>query len=128
MSEQDLKGLWELEKKFYRKLSELMGLTRELADAVEWQDQVSLTLLLSMRQKVILELEEVRNYIDLLRYDFDAITALRFDALLSGSAAENVAEQPVVETISANRHLLSQVHKLDQHLNHKLCGQNSFYL
>lgn len=127
MSEQDLRGLLELEKKFYRKLSELAALTQDLADAVDRQDQVSLGLMLSLREKAILELQEVRSYIDLLRYDFDAQYLPRFEALLQGEDATSPFEQPVVEVIAANNRLLQQIVLQDKTVNQRLCGDRSVY-
>ena len=56
MRERDLKELAALQMRICAKLNETLGLSQELAEAVERQDQVSVKLLLSSRQKPILEL------------------------------------------------------------------------
>jgi len=128
MSEQDLNGLLELEKKFSQKLIEALRLTGDLAQSVDRQDQVSIGMLLSMRQKTILELQEISHYIDLMRVELDASALARFDQLLSGAAAQSPQELPLTECIASNHRSLEQLGALDQAISQRLCGEHSFYL
>ena len=127
MTVQNLNDLLELEKKFYHKLNETISLTHELTESLNRQDQTSLRMLLSMRQKPILELQEIANHIMLRRMELDHTDVLQFDRLLSGAKAETPEEVPVSEQILINQRLLQQLSKLDQKINQKLCGKNSIY-
>lgn len=127
MRKSDLTELLELEKKFKRKLTEAIQVTQDLAEAIERQDAVSIDMLLSIRHKSILEMQEVRSFIDLKRLDLDSHDLPRMDALLAGAAAEIPDERPVAEIIASNQRLLSQLLSMDRALNQKLCGANSVY-
>lgn len=128
MSEQEFNGLLALEKKFSHKLIEALSLTRDLAESVKRQDQVSIAMLLSMRQKTILELQEISHYIDLMRLELEPSMLPHFDALLSGATAQSPQELPLTECIASNQRLLRQLGTLDQTVSQKLCGEQSFYL
>lgn len=127
MNQNDLEELLQLEKKFYLKLSETMDTTRELAEAVDRQDSVSLHMLISMRQRPLLELQEIRSYIQLKRVDLEAQDAQRFDQLLAGDAPNTPAEAPVAEQVAKNRRLLERLADLDRRVNQRLCGAESCY-
>jgi len=127
MDLQDLQELLVLEKKFYNKLNEAIDLSHQLAEAVFRQDQVSLRLLLSMRRKPLLELQEISSYIDLKRLDLNKTDAAQFDRLLSGSEPERSEEAPVAHQIILNRRLLGRLTELDRHISRSLCGEDSYY-
>ena len=56
LSKQELDAALAAERAMYRALSEVQDITRELLDAVDRQDQVSVRLFLSMRQEQINQL------------------------------------------------------------------------
>lgn len=63
-----LAELLALERNIYRKLNEITGITRELAEAVGREDQVSVGLVLSSRQTPPLEPQaECRGGFEALR-------------------------------------------------------------
>ncbi len=127
MSEQILQELLALEKKFFSKLSETLDISRELADAIDRQDQVTVTMLLSMRQKPLLELQEINSYIELKRHGLRPEEADRFEKLIVGAPAEHPAEIPLAEQVASNRRLLDRLTELDRQISQKLCGEQSFY-
>jgi len=127
MTEEALSVLLELEKRCYHKLVEAMDLTRDLSEAVDRNDQVSLGLFLSLRQKALLEMQEIRSLMQLKRLELDPSEVEAFDRLLAGETAESPLEQPLVEQIAANRRLLGQLDAMDRRVNEKLCGEHSFY-
>ena len=62
LSKQELDAALAAERAMYRALSEVQDITRELLDAVDRQDQVSVRLFLSMRQEgEALSLQVERN-------------------------------------------------------------------
>jgi hypothetical protein len=127
MTEEALSVLLELEKRCYHKLVEATDLTRDLSEAVDRNDQVSLGLFLSLRQKALLEMQEIRSLMQLKRLELDPSEVEAFDRLLAGETAESPLEQPLVEQIAANRRLLGQLEAMDRRVNEKLCGEHSFY-
>lgn len=128
MTEQELHQLLSIEKEIYRKLLEAMDLTRDLAESVDRKDQVSIGLFLSLRQKVILELQELTASIDLLRLELSPSSEQAMQAILSGLEASSPQEIPVVECISNNKRFFQKLAELDKEVNRKLCGKNSCYL
>ena len=126
MEKRDLEELLALEKKLYGKLTETTSLTKELGEAVERQDQASVRLLLSQRQKSVLELQELQAYIGLKRCDLSG-DGERFDALTAGLPALDAAERPVEAQVALNRRLLEQLVALDKRINLRLCGRRSCY-
>ncbi|MBP1758660.1 MAG: hypothetical protein H6Q61_909 [Firmicutes bacterium] len=127
MKASDLKELLELERKLYAQISETIDLTQNLLDSVERNDQVAVHMLLSMRQRPILEMEEVQSYISLKRIDLNHQDAQRFDALLSGALPENRDELPLTKQLSMNQRFLERLTELDRLVSHKLCGDRSYY-
>ena len=128
MTAQLLHELLELEKKFSARLAEVMNLSRDLQDAIDRQDQVTVEMMLSMRQRPILELQEISNYIELKRLGLTAEDEDRFDELIDGAPAKHPDEFPIAEQVASNRRLLERVTELDAQINQKLCGEKSFYL
>ena len=127
LRERDLKELAALQMRICAKLNETLGLSQELAEAVERQDQVSVKLLLSSRQKPILELQELYAAIKLKRCDLSGGDEEDFDRLVSGGAAETEEERPVAAQQAANQRLLERLIGLDRRLNEMLCKERSIY-
>ena len=67
MTKGDWLDLTVLERKKYNQLSEVMDLSRQLGEAMDRNDQVSLRMLISMRQEPILQLEELKRAIEIKR-------------------------------------------------------------
>ena len=61
LSKQELDAALAAERAMYRALSEVQDITRELLDAVDRQDQVSVRLFLSMRQEQINQLRDQKE-------------------------------------------------------------------
>ena len=80
---QTLAELLALQRKVLRKLNEALGITRELAEAVEREDQVSVRLLLSSRQMPLLELQELDAAMDLKRCELSGADEAAFDRLVT---------------------------------------------
>ncbi|MEG1683671.1 MAG: hypothetical protein RR295_07565 [Oscillospiraceae bacterium] len=114
-----------LEKKLYGKLNEVSELTRQLAEAVDRQDSVSVRLLLSMRQEPICGLQEIQANLELSQIGLE--DAPHMGALLGGAEAATAAEQPLVEQIATNRGLLERLVELDRRVSLKLGGEDSVY-
>lgn len=116
-----------LEKKRYLKLNDVLDLTRQMAQALDRQDSVTIRMLLSMRQTPIYELQEIGAQIELKQYDLEAGEVDRFRALLAGEVEPEEAERPLAQQTAANRRLLARVVELDREVNRKLAGERSCY-
>lgn len=125
---QTLAELLALQRKVLRKLNEALGITRELAEAVEREDQVSVRLLLSSRQMPLLELQELDAAMDLKRCELSGADEAAFDRLVTRrGAAEDPAEQELAEQLARNRRVLEQLTQLDRRVSEKLCRERSIY-
>ncbi|MEG1684066.1 MAG: hypothetical protein RR295_09550 [Oscillospiraceae bacterium] len=114
-----------LEKKLYGKLTEVTELTRQLAEAVDRQDPVSVRLLISMRQEPIYSLQEIQANLELSQIGL--ADAARIGALLEGEDAATEEEQPLADQVATNRHLLERLLTLDRQVSLKLGGEDSAY-
>ena len=125
---QTLAELLALQRKVLRKLNEALGITRELAEAVEREDQVSVRLLLSSRQMPLLELQELDAAMDLKRCELSGADEAAFDRLVTRrGAAKDPAEQELADQLARNRRVLEQLTQLDRRVSEKLCRERSIY-
>jgi len=123
-----LAELLALERKIFRKLNETIDITRELAEAVDREDQVSVQMLLSNRQMPLLELQELNAAVDLKRCDLSGEDEESFDWLIvGGGEPETPEEKEVADQLALNRRVLTQLAELDQRVNEKLCREKSLY-
>ena len=125
---QTLAELLALQRKALRKLNEALGITQELAEAVEREDQVSVRLLLSSRQMPLLELQELDAAMDLKRCELSGADEAAFDRLVTRRGpAEDPAEQELADQLARNRRVLEQLTALDRRVSEKLCRERSVY-
>lgn len=109
-------------------LNELEDLTRQLGQAIDRNDQVSMQMLVGMRGEPLDKLQAadqaVREQIEALR-DGDEAAALK--AMLNGGPPAQPGERTqelLCEQVAANRRRLKQVMELDKVLRQRL-GRNS---
>lgn len=127
MTKSDWLDLTVLERKKYNLLSEVMDLTRQLGEALDRNDDVSLRMLISMRQEPILQLEEVKKAAALKREGLSPEELERVSALAAGASPREGEEGSYFEEAGRCRRLLERVLELDRRLNRRLTGENSFY-
>lgn len=114
-------------KRIYGLLNEVMDISRQMAEAVDRDDQVAIQMLVSMREEPVRRLRQARLA---LREQRDALApemSGRLSQLLNGGEAETQAEAPLVTQVAVNRRLLEQVLELDKVLNRKLTRGESIY-
>ena len=92
MTKGDWLDLTVLERKKYNQLSEVMDLSRQLGEAMDRNDQVSLRMLISMRQEPILQLEELKRAIEIKRGSLAPEDQARVAALESGAEPREEGE------------------------------------
>lgn len=114
-------------KRIYGLLNETMELSRQMAEAVDRDDQVAIQMLVSMREEPVRKLRQARRALEEQRDALEPETARRLSQLLNGEAAETEAEEPLAAQVGTNRRLLEQLLELDRVLNRKLTREESIY-
>lgn len=129
MDENIISAALATERKRYTTLTEVMELTKELGDAFQRQDQVSVRLFLSMRQEPI---NQLREYRAIQRKRCAALPDEEGEVLwkvLTGQGSGDGSEQLQVleKLIGQNRNLLERVQEADRQVSMKLGGKKSYY-
>ena len=114
-------------KRIYTALNEALDLTRQLADAVDRDDQVATQMLIAMRQEPTDKLAGAHQALDQQRRTLPPSAAERLAALVKGAAAETEAEAPLAAQVGVNQRVLKQLVDLDRVVNRKLAREKSFY-
>ena len=114
-------------KRIYNLLNEVMDVSRQMAEAMDRDDQVAIQMLVSMREEPVHRLRQARRALEEQRDALEPEEALRLTQLLNGEEAKTEAEAPLAAQIGANRRLLEQVLELDRVLNRKLTREESIY-
>ena len=125
------KGEWldltVLERKKYNLLSEVMDVSRQMGEAMDRNDDVSVRMLVAMRQEPILRLEEIKQSAAARLESLSPEDRERARALREGSAPRGAEEEAYRTQAGGARRLLERVLELDQRLSRRLAGDNSFY-
>ena len=127
MTRDDWLELTVLERKKYNYLTEVQDVTRQLAESLDRNDQVSARMLVAMRQDPIRQLSEVDSG-EKLRLDaFPEADRARAEALRRGGEPREDGERIFAEQAGKTRRLLEQVVELDRRTSMRLAGEQSFY-
>ena len=127
MTKSDWMDLAVLERKKYNYLSEVMDLSRQLGEALDRNDDVSVRMLVSMRQDPILRLEEIKAAIGAKRDSMPPEEWERVNDLNGGAQPRDEDETVYLNQVGSVRRILERVLELDQRLNRRMAGNDSFY-
>ena len=127
MTKGDWMDLTVLERRKYNCLSEVMDLSRQMGEALDRNDQVSMQILISLRQDPILSLEEIGRSIGMKQDSLSPEDRERVAALNGGATPRGEEESTYCGQAGSARRLLERVVELDQRLNRRLAGDASFY-
>ena len=127
MNASDWLDLTVLERKKYNYLNEALDLTQQIGNALDHNDQISLKMLLAMRQEPIMYLEELKQTIQARRQDLPPEDQERVQALLSGASPRTQEENTFVQQAATVIRLLQRVIELDRAVNLRLTGSSSVY-
>lgn len=108
-------------------LNEVQDLSRQLAEAIDRDDRVSVELLAGMRREPIDKLVDAEDVLADQAGCLPPEDAARLLALLGGASARTEEEKTLAELVASNRRRLEQVLALDKVLNQKLARENSAY-
>ena len=114
-------------KRIYSTLNEALDLTRQLADAVDRDDQVTVQMLVAMRQEPTDKMARAHQALDQQKAALPAGARERLTALLRGAEAETAEEGPLAAQVGLNRRVLQQLVDLDRVVNRKLTREKSIY-
>ena len=126
MTRSDWLDLTVLERKKYNLLSEVMDLSQQLGEALDRSDDVSVRLLVSMRQDPILRLEEIKAAIGAKRDSMPPEEWERVNDLNGGAQPRDEDETVYLNQVGSVRRILERVLELDQRLNRRMAGDDSF--
>ena len=112
-------------------LNELEDRTRQMGEAIDRNDQVSLEMLISMREDPLGRLQAVDQAIrDQLELLTDKFEAAQLASMLGGGLPADSGErvqQQLYEQVAANNRHLKRIVELDRLLNERLARENSVY-
>ena len=128
MTKDDWLDLTVLERKKYNLLSEVMDLSKQLGEVMDRNDDVSIRLLLAMRQEPLLRLQELKHAADLKKETLSPGDRERISALGQGAAPRGEEETVYQNQAGAARRLLERIVELDERLSRRMGGKDSFYV
>lgn len=127
MTKSDWMDLAVLERKKYNLLSEVLDLSQQLGEALDRNDDVSVRLLVSMRQDPILQLEEVKRALEFKHGSLALEEQERVNALNGQDEPADEDEAIYWNQAGTARRMLERVLDADRRLNRRMAGENSFY-
>lgn len=112
-------------------LNELEDLTQQMGQSIDRNDQVSLQMLIAMREEPLGKLQEadqaLRDQLELLT---DKLEAAQLASMLNGGPPADPGgrtQQMLCEQVASNNRRLKQIIELDQRLNQRLGQEESAY-
>ncbi len=114
-------------KRTYTALNEALDLTRQLADAVDRDDQVAVQMLIAMRQEPTDKLAASQEALKQQQKALSDPDRERLTALLKGAPAEDPSENGLANQVGLNQRTLQQLVDLDRVVNRKLARDKSIY-
>lgn len=113
----------------YNGLNEIENITRQLQDALGYDDVVSIRMLIVMRQQEMDSIDEIdKEYQACL----EELTEVQKNALQTGNtdpfAGESAAiVQKIAEIRQKNKRILERLIEQDKRVNRSLAGEKSYY-
>lgn len=109
-------------------LDEVLDLSRQMAEAVDRNDEVVIQMLLAMRAEPIRKLKMTDQNLRNQRSGLPKEDGQRLADLLNGTAQPGGAEETMLfNQAASNRRLYQQVMELDRILNKKIARDKSIY-
>ena len=114
-------------KRIYTALNETYDLTRQLADAVDRNDQVTVQMLVAMRQEPVEKLRRGQQVLDQLKAALPQEAQGPMEELLKGTGTPAPEEAALANQAAINQRLLKQLVDLDRIVNRKVTREKSIY-
>ncbi|ANU55192.1 hypothetical protein I5Q82_03805 [Acutalibacter muris] len=126
----DIRILEELllkERLLYVKLSEFEDLTRQLGEALDRRDEISVQMLLNMRGEPANQLQEADGQLRRRLLELPEEDAIRARELLEGGEQQGPEEAALCAQVKQNQRLLRRCREMDKHISVRMGGNKSFY-
>ena len=112
-------------------LNELEDLTQQIGQSIDRNDQVSLQMIIAMREEPLGKLQAadqaIRDQLELLT---DKLEAAQLASMLNGGPPADPGDrtqQLLCDQVASNNRRLKQIIELDQRLNQRLGREDSAY-
>lgn len=120
MEQQKLTDVLVQAKRLGSLLHETLDLTRQLAEAIDRSDNVSVRMILAMRQEPIDRAALADDTLRTLLAEADEEGHAHLADLLNGGGAQSPLEQALAERMAANRRTLEEIRTINAVLDKKL--------
>ncbi len=127
MESRELQNLCDWKRRQAKCLLEIGQLTDQLADALGRRDQVSVDMLLAMRQEPIGKAQELDEGIKSYLLTLSEEDAIRCSELLGGGEGETPEEKTLAKVSAQNRRTLERIREVDRRISLQVGGRRSFY-
>jgi ribosomal 50S subunit-associated protein YjgA (DUF615 family) len=115
-------------KRMSRLLGETFDLSRQMAEALDREDEVTVKMLFNMRAESIEQLKEADGALHELCHSMpNNEDRQRLRALLRGGTSEDAFEKQLGEQMAANARRLASIQEIDKRLSLKLAREKSVY-
>ncbi|MCI8853976.1 MAG: hypothetical protein HFI31_07740 [Lachnospiraceae bacterium] len=129
-TELDVTKVMVLLQRRYNDIREIHKLTKELAEALARNDDVSTSMILQMRAEEMGKADNCTNEIwQLGENDRKAQEKLRLLVVSEPGedAGENLEEKKIFEIRRKTQAMIDEIREIDQRLSQKLAGEKSYY-
>lgn len=126
----DVRVLDELflkERLLYVKLAEFEDLTRQLGEALDRRDEVSVQMLLNMRGEPASQLQEADQQLRSRLLEMPEDDAIRAREILEGGEQQGPEEAALCGQVKQNHRLLQRCRDMDKQISIRMGGNKSFY-
>lgn len=127
MDDKILKDLFLKTRRQYIKLLEFHDLTQQLGEAVDRKDEVSIQMLLHMREDPLHDLQEIDSQLHDGVRKLEEEDAIRANQILMGAQAQSKDEEGLCKQVAQNRRLLDRSKELDRRISMRIDGRHSLY-
>lgn len=127
MDEHTLKELFLKTRHLYVKLAEFEDLTKQLAQALNRRDEVSVQMLLNMRAEPAHQLQEIDQGLRRRLLELPEDQAIRAKEILEGGKEASPEEATLCAQVAQNRRLLERCQEMDKRISLSMDGKRSFY-
>lgn len=128
--ELDIKKVMVLLQRKYNAVRELNRLTHELDETVARNDEVSVAVLLQMRDDEVKRIELCTEELGQMREESreaNAKISMLVDSDPTDAAGETPEEELIYEIRRKTQAVLKELQRVDERLNRRLTGKKSFY-
>lgn len=122
-----LEELFMKERLLYVKLSEFEDLTRQLGEALDRRDEISVQMLLNMRGEPANHLREVDQQLRDRLLELPEDDAIRAREILEGGEQQGPEEAALCGQVMQNHRLLKRCREMDKQISMRMGGHRSFY-